>query len=81
MLSHSNSVQDREDPENSPYEGSQFDDKTDRENNISDSTSTVSAKPEVYQRPMYLDTPFSKVDSDDNYIVYNRAACVTKSPV
>jgi Retroviral aspartyl protease len=79
--SHSNSVQDREDPEHSPYEGSQFDDKTDCENDSLDSTSTVSAEPEAYQRPMCLDTPFSEVDSDDDYIVYNCAVCVTKAPV
>jgi hypothetical protein len=30
---------------------------------------------------MCLDTPFSEVDSDDNYIIYNHAACVTKAPV
>jgi hypothetical protein len=41
MSSHSNSIWDREDPENSPYESSQFDNKMDCENNSSDLTSTV----------------------------------------
>jgi hypothetical protein len=79
--SHSNSVQDREDLKNSSYEGSQFDDKTDCENDSSDSTSTVSAEQEAYQRPMYLDTSFSEVDSDDDYIVYNCTVCISKAPV
>jgi hypothetical protein len=80
-LSHLNSVWDREDLEHSPHEGSQFNDKTDHENDSSDLTSTVSAQAEVYQRPMHLDTPFSEVDSNNDYIVYNHAVRVTKAPV
>jgi hypothetical protein len=79
-LSHLNSVWDREDPENSPYEGSQFDNKTDCENDSLDLTSTVSAKPEMYQRPIRLDTLFLEVDLDDDYIVYNCIVHVTKAP-
>jgi hypothetical protein len=82
MSSHLNSVRNREDLENSPHEGSQFDDKMDCENDSSDLTSMVSAELEAYQRPMHLDTPpFSEVDSDNDYIVYNHTAHVAKALV
>jgi hypothetical protein len=35
----------------------------------------------ITQRPMRLDTPFSEVDSDNDYIVYNRAVYITNTPI
>jgi hypothetical protein len=53
----------------------------DYKNDSLDPTPTTSAEQEAYQRPMHLDTPFSEVDSDNDYIIYNHAAHVSKAPV
>jgi hypothetical protein len=65
----------------SSFNSSQFDEDMEYENKHLDSTSTVSAKQEVYQRPVHLDTPFLKVDSDDNYIVYNHVVHITNTSI
>jgi hypothetical protein len=79
--SNSNGVRELEGQANNSLDGSQFDDETEREDIYSDSTSTVSTKQEAYQRPMCLNTPFSEIDSDDDYIVYNRATRITNTPI
>jgi hypothetical protein len=79
--SNSNSVHELEGQHNNPLDGSQFDNEAEREDVHSDPTSTISTEQEAYQRPMCLDTPFSEIDSDDDYIVYNRATCVTNTPI
>jgi hypothetical protein len=62
-------------------DGSQLDDEIEHEDIHSDSTSTASIEQEAYQRPMCLNTPFSEIDSDNNYIVYNHAVCVTNTSI
>jgi hypothetical protein len=62
-------------------DGSQFDDEMECEDIHSDSTSTASTEQEEYQRPMHLNTPFSEIDSDDDYIIYNHAVCITNTPI
>jgi arginine deiminase len=54
--------------DNTSIDGSQFDDKIECEDVQLDLTSTISVEQEAYQRPMHLDTLFSEVDSDNNYI-------------
>jgi hypothetical protein len=79
--SNSNSVHKLEGQANNSLDSSQFDNKMEYEDIHSDSISTISTKQETYQRPMHLDTPFSEIDSDNDYIVYNRTTCVTNTPI
>jgi hypothetical protein len=80
-LSNMNGAHEMEGQAKNPLDGSQFDNETECEDIHSDSTSTASTEQEEYQRPMCLNTPFSEIDSDDDYIVYNCAARVTNTPI
>jgi predicted RNA-binding Zn-ribbon protein involved in translation (DUF1610 family) len=79
--SNLNSVCELEGQDNNSPDSSQFDNETEYEDIHSDSTSTVSTKQEAYQSPMCLDTPFSEIDSDNDYIIYNHAMCITNTPI
>jgi hypothetical protein len=79
--SNANSAREMEGQAKNSLDGSQFDNEMECEDIYSDSTSTASIKQEEYQRPMCLNTPFSEIDSDDDYIIYNCAARVTNTPI
>jgi hypothetical protein len=79
--SNANGACEMEGQAKNSLDSSQFDDKMECENIHSDFTSTTSTKQEAYQRPMCLNTPFSEIDSDNDYIIYNCAAHITNTSI